>query len=73
MSNNSHKRFAYKRRQRDQTLPVWEAEWSQKEHFFFFFKDKSYCTMFYVDRNDSVNRDTVKREGMYTQSKKVLD
>lgn len=29
--------------------------------------------MFYVDRNDSVNRDTVKREGMYTQSKKVLD
>ena len=45
----------------------------KKSSFFFFFKDKSYCTMFYVDRNDSVNRDTVKREGMYTQSKKVLD
>ena len=41
--------------------------------FFFFKKDKSYCTMFYVDRNDSVNRDTVKRDGIYTQSKKVLD
>lgn len=71
MSNNSHKTFAYKRRQRDQTL--FGRQSGVKKSTFFFFKDKSYCTMFYVDRNDSVNRDTVKREGMYTQSKKVLD
>ena len=72
-SNHAHKTFVHKRRQRNQCLGRKVESKRALSLFFFFKKDKSYCTMFYVDRNDSVNRDTVKRDGIYTQSKKVLD